>query len=67
MILHFFNNGMQTLILFFAGNEMESMQDEPIQSENWILAIVVVFSCFLCYLIIQNIQKLIAEKQDVNA
>ena len=58
---------MQTLILFFAGDELEPMQDEPIQSENLILAIVVVFSCFLCYLIIQNIRNQIAEKQDVNA
>lgn len=66
MILHFINNGMQTLILFFVADDMEAMQDEAIQPEKSYLIIGVVFSCFLCYLIIRNIQKQIGEKQDIN-
>ncbi len=66
IILHFFNNGMQILILFFVGDEIESVQDEAIQPEKLYLAIGVVFSCFLCALIILNIQKQIGEKQSSN-
>jgi membrane protease YdiL (CAAX protease family) len=62
MILHFFNNGMQTLILYIVGDDIESMQEEAIQPEKSYLVIGVVFSCFLCYLIIQNIRKFIDEK-----
>lgn len=61
MILHFLNNGMQTVILFFVGDEMKSLQDEAIEPEKWHLLIGVVFSCFLCYLILTNIRSQISE------
>ena len=66
MILHFFNNGLQTLILYFAGDKLEGMEEEAIQPEKLYLIIGVVFSCFLCYLIITNIRKHIDEKQSTH-
>ncbi len=66
MILHFINNATQTLILFFIGDEMETMQEEAIEPEILHLIIGVVFSCFLCYFIIINIRKQIDEKQSNN-
>ncbi|MEM9546653.1 MAG: CPBP family intramembrane glutamic endopeptidase [Bacteroidota bacterium] len=66
MILHFINNGMQTLLLFLAGDQLEAMEDEAIQPEKLYLIIGVVFSCFLCYLIVGNIRRQIAEKHNEN-
>jgi len=66
MILHFINNGMQTMILFFVGDDMEAMQEEAIQPEKLHLIIGVVFSCFLCSFIIYNIRKQIDAKQTDN-
>lgn len=66
MILHFINNAMQTMLLYFAGDEIEGMQEEAIQPEKWHLIIGVLFSCFLCYLIITNICKHIDEKRSTH-
>jgi len=63
IILHFLNNGMQTLLLFFVGDKMEAMEEEAIEPEKLYLIIGVVISCFLCYLIVGNIQKQIGTKQ----
>jgi hypothetical protein len=66
MILHFINNGMQTLILYFVGDQMDAMQEEAIKPEISYLVIGVVFSCFLCFLILQRIQKQIKLKHSIN-
>ena len=66
MILHFINNGMQTLILYFVGDQMETMEEEAINPEISHLVIGVVFSCFLCFLIITMIRKYIERKQNIH-
>ena len=62
MILHFINNGLQTVILFFVGSELESIQEEAKSPEMIHLLIGVVFSSFLCSLIVFNIRKQIKNK-----
>lgn len=57
MILHFVNNAMQTVLLYLAGEDLEAMEEKAETPETLYLAIVVAFSCFLCYFLVQNIRK----------
>lgn len=66
MLLHFINNGTQTLILYFIGDKMNTLQKEANQPEILHLVIVVIFSCFLCYLIIRDIKKRIIHNRNIN-
>lgn len=66
MVLHFINNAIPTVLLFFAGEEAEAMQEEAIQPEKLHFVIGVVFSCFLCSFIIYNIRKQIEAKREGN-
>ena len=66
MILHFINNGMQTLILFLVGDQIETLQDEAIKPEISYLVIGVVFSCFLCFLILKMIRRHLEDNRDIN-
>jgi membrane protease YdiL (CAAX protease family) len=66
MILHFINNGMQTLVLFFVGDQMDAIQEEGIKTENSYLVMVVIFSCFLCLLILYMIQRHLEFKRNIN-
>ncbi|MDF1698925.1 MAG: type II CAAX endopeptidase family protein [Saprospiraceae bacterium] len=62
IILHFLNNGMSTVAIFFLGDNIESMENEANQPEIWQFLIVVVFSCFLCSFIIKNIRSQLSDK-----
>ena len=64
MILHFINNGLQTLLLFFAGDTIEQVQDQDIKPEILQIALGVIFSCFLCYFLIRSIIHEVREKDD---
>ena len=66
MIIHFVNNGLQTIILFFVGDQIDSLEEKTNQPEKLYLVIGVAISCFLCYLLVQNIGKQIEEKQTEN-
>jgi len=63
MVLHFINNGLQTVLLFFAGDKIESMDEEAMVPETLPLLIGVVISCFLCYFIIKNILQHIQKRE----
>jgi len=66
MALHFINNGLQTLILFFAGDAIEGAQEEAVKPEMSILIIVVGISCFLCYLLVNKIRDHISQPKIEN-
>lgn len=67
MILHFVNNGLQTLILFFVGDEMEALEEEAIKPEMFYLAMLVVFSCFLCFIIVRMIRRNLELDQNIKS
>ncbi len=62
MAIHFVNNGLQTVILFFAGDELESTQETAETPNILFLFIVVIISCFLCYRLVKHIKEQIDEK-----
>lgn len=66
MIIHFINNGLQTVLLFLVGDQIEGMEEEAIQPEISILLIGVIISCFLCVLIVLNIKKQLDHKQTIS-
>lgn len=61
MAIHFVNNGLQTFILFFARDQLESAQEQAIKPEMTHMIIGVVFSCFLCYFLVKNIRDQISQ------
>jgi len=67
MILHFINNGMQTLILYFVGDQMETMQEDAIKPEMLHLVMGVVFCCFVCFIILFLIRRHLAYKRNINS
>jgi len=62
IILHFLNNGLQTLILFFSGGQLAEAEETIKTPETSQFVIVVIISCFLCYLLIKNIKLKISER-----
>jgi len=63
MILHFINNAIPTFALYMVGERLEGIEEEALAPEKLYLFIGVVFSCFLCYLIIQNILNQLEERR----
>lgn len=65
MLLHFFNNAMPTVALYLGGDNLEAMQSETESPETLQLIIGVGISCFLCYLLVQNIFKQINNQKSI--
>jgi membrane protease YdiL (CAAX protease family) len=63
MVLHFVNNGLQVVMLFVAGDHLETAQKTEEKPEIVLLIMVVVFSCFLCHLLINHIIEIIDDKK----
>ena len=62
MVIHFVNNGIPTLMLFFVGDQLEATQETAETPNILILMTVVIISCFLCYLLVRHIKDHIDEK-----
>jgi membrane protease YdiL (CAAX protease family) len=62
MFIHFVNNGLQTLLLFFMGDKLEATQKTAEKPEILYLIIGVIISCFLCYRLAKHIKTQIDEK-----
>lgn len=62
VVIHFMNNGMQTLLLFFAGDQLEATQETAETPNILVLVIGVIISCFLCYVLVKHIREQIDEK-----
>lgn len=60
MAIHFVNNGLQTVLLFFAGDQLEAAQEEAVKPEIGIMLIGVAISCLLCHLLVKNIRDQIS-------
>jgi len=59
MIIHFANNAFQTLILFAIGDDMAIMESSSERPEILHILIGVIISCFLCYLLINHLRKIL--------
>jgi membrane protease YdiL (CAAX protease family) len=62
MVIHFVNNGLQTVLLFFVGDQLEKTQEAAEQPNIIVLLIGVIISCFLCYRLVRHIKDQIDEK-----
>ena len=66
MLIHFVNNGIQVVLLFVAGDQLEAAQETEEKPEIIVLLMVVVFSCFLCHLLVRHILEIIEKKNVPN-
>lgn len=62
MFIHFANNGLQTVLLFFMGDKLDATQETAEKPEILYLIIGVIISCFLCYRLAKHIKTQIDEK-----
>jgi len=62
MVIHFVNNGLQTVVLFFAGDKLEATQETAETPNIFFLVFVVSISCFLCYFLAKHIKEQFDEK-----
>ncbi len=62
MVIHFVNNGLQTVLLFFVGDQLEMTKEAAEEPNILVLFIGVIISCFLCYRLAKHIKDQIDEK-----
>ncbi|MGK0315534.1 MAG: membrane protease YdiL (CAAX protease family) [Saprospiraceae bacterium] len=62
MVIHFVNNGLQTVLLFFVGDQLEATQETAEEPNILVLFIGVIISCFLCYRLVKHIKEQIDKK-----
>lgn len=62
IILHFLNNGVNTVVLYFSADALENMDlEEATEPSLAYIVVGVIISSFLCYLIIKSIRERLSD------
>ncbi|MEE9438071.1 MAG: CPBP family intramembrane glutamic endopeptidase [Saprospiraceae bacterium] len=57
ILLHFFNNGLQTVLLYFSGDQLD-LESADLNNPNYLhIMFGIIISILMCHLVIKNIPK----------